>query len=128
MTVAEARAWTVQFTGSRPLTVNAVASLHRQAWANHTKHARFTWWALATEAHVPSLDRITIDATPLHKDRRSPQDVGACSPEVKAAIDGLVDAGVIPDDNPNHLLAVRFLPPRICGHDGLELTITEVTA
>ena len=37
----------------------------------------------------------------------------------------LVEA--FPDDNPNHLTAVTFHPPDICGIDGLRLTITNHT-
>lgn len=36
---------------------------------------------------------------------------------------GLVDAGVLPDDGPAHLVRLTFLPPDICGHDGLRLTV-----
>lgn len=115
--------WTVRSTFGRPLTVNAVAGLHRQAWARHTAEVRGVWFLLAREAKVPRLDRAVITATPLHADARSPQDVAACAPEVKAAVDGLVDAHVLPDDDPEHLLGIVFLPPRLDGVDGLELLI-----
>jgi hypothetical protein len=45
---------------------------------------------------------------------------------VKAAIDGIVDAGVLDDDNPDHLLYVTFYPVEVIGRDGLRLTITEI--
>jgi hypothetical protein len=44
---------------------------------------------------------------------------------VKAAIDGLVDAGVLDDDDPRHLVSLTFEAVRICGRDGLELVIVE---
>lgn len=118
-----AEKWVLRSTGARPLTVNAVAGLHRQRWAAHTAEVRGVWWLLAKEAKVPRLARAVITATPLHADNRSPQDPAACAPEVKAAIDGLVDAKVLPDDRGEHLAAVVFLPPRVDGVDGLELVI-----
>lgn len=122
------RWWTVKSIGARPLTVNAVAGLHRQAWAKHTASTRAEWTWLARAARVKPCQSVELTVTPLHKDRRSPQDVAACAPEAKAAIDGLVDAGLIPDDSPEHLLRVVFLPPLICGEDGMAIDIQEVTA
>ncbi len=63
---------------------------------------------------------------PLATNRRWRPDVGACYPAVKAAIDGIVDAGVLDDDNPDHLLYVTFYPVEVIGRDGLRLTITEI--
>jgi hypothetical protein len=114
--------------GERPLTVNAVASLHRQQWATRTRSERRAWELLARAEKVPAMDRIRVVVTPLHKDRRSPQDCAACAPAVKAAVDGLVDAGVIPDDNPDHLDEITFRAPWVCGADGLRLRIVEVLA
>lgn len=122
------RWWTVKNTGCRPLTVNAVAGMHRQAWAKHTAQTRSDWGWLAREARVQACEVVELTVTPLHKDRRSPQDVAACAPEAKAAIDGLVDAGLIPDDSPAHLLRVVFLPPVICGEDGMAIDIQEVAS
>lgn len=122
------RTFTIEAVGARPLTVNAVARLHRQAWASHTRETRALWWLTARKAKVPHLAAIAVTATPLHSSGRSPQDVAACAPEVKAAIDGLVDAGVIVDDNARHLVAVTFLPPLITNTDGLRLLIEEVAS
>lgn len=56
----------------------------------------------------------------------SPQDVGACAPHVKAAVDGLVDAGVIRNDTADIVQRITYHPPIVCGHNGLRLVITEV--
>lgn len=119
------RVWHLDRFGSRPLTVNKVRTMHRMAWANYVKDERATWERLASGKNIPTLERACIVVTPLHKDRRSPQDVAACAPAVKAAIDGIVDAGVLPDDDPEHLLEVVFRPPWICGADGMRLTVEE---
>lgn len=120
------RQWTLEHAGERPLTVNKVSTLHRQQWATRTRDDREAWWALAVEAKIPHLDRVRVVVTPLHRDRRSPQDCGACAPAAKAAIDGLVDAGVLADDNADHLVEVTFRPPNVCGRDGLRLDIIEL--
>jgi hypothetical protein len=51
-------------------------------------------------------------------------DPGACLPAAKAAIDGLVDAGVIPDDNGRYLHRLSFDPPVNLGYDALVLRIS----
>ena len=120
------RSWVLEDTGARPLTINRVVNLHRQRWAEITRVERHKWLVLARAAKVPALQQARITVTPLHKDRRAPQDVGACAAAAKAAIDGLVDARVLPDDSPAHLVALTFLPPDVCGRDGMRLTIEEV--
>lgn len=69
------------------------------------------------------MGHITVEATPVLGDRKR-QDVAACFPAVKAAIDGVTDAGVIIDDTPDYLLTLTFHAPRYeKGVNGLELTI-----
>lgn len=111
---------------ARPVTTNAVANMHRMAWAGKTAKTRALWCDVIKTANVPHLEQVVITITPLHKDKRSPQDPAACAPEAKAAIDGLVDAGVLEDDNGKFLVAVVFLPPEITGSNGLRMTINEV--
>lgn len=120
-----ARAFTLEHHGERPLTVNRLVNMHRQQWAKRTRAERVAWALLAEHHDVPAMQRADIVATPLHRDRRSPQDPAACAPAVKAAIDGLVDAGVLPDDTGDHVASVLFTPPDVCGRDGLRLTIRE---
>ena len=115
--------WTLEALGARPLTVNRVVALHRMQWATHTRQTRALWTHLAR--NVPQLVAASCDVIPLHKDFRSPQDVAACAPEAKAAIDGIVDAGVLPDDSPTFLQSVTFYAPEVCGFDGLRITIRE---
>jgi len=122
-----ARQWVLEDRGERPLTVNALVNMHRMSWAAHTQGIRRLWWGLTKEAKIPALDACTVTVQPLHATNRSPQDVAACAPHAKAAIDGIVDAGVLPDDDATHLVAVTFLPPlRDCGIDGLRITVAEV--
>lgn len=115
--------WTL-WDPNRPWTANTERRWHHMERARHVKEcrARFYWYAKA--ARIPILDKITVTATPHSKDRRWRPDVAACYPAVKAAIDGLVDAGVIPDDTDQYLTAITFTPVMVTGRDGLQLTIT----
>jgi hypothetical protein len=73
---------------------------------------------------VPPLRWVDIDALQVCGDRRLP-DIGNCYPAVKAAIDGVVDAGVIPNDRGEPFLrSIRFLPPKTVGYDALILRLT----
>lgn len=126
------RTWTWEHRGhgtktGRALTVNALAGMHRMTWATKTKRIRLVWAGLLeqTTDRPRNLSRVSVDVWPLHKDRTSPQDVGACAPEAKAAIDGLVDAGLIEDDDAPHLIRETFHPPIVCGINGMRLTITD---
>ena len=74
---------------------------------------------------IPPQQAISIIAQPLSTTRRWRPDVAACYPTVNAAIDGIVDAGVIPDDDDRHLLAVTFLPVMYGKVDGLRITIIQ---
>ena len=89
------------------------------------KDTRERWLILARQAGVPKLKKIRVDVIPLAKDKRWRADVGACYPAVKAAIDGIVDAGVIKDDNPEYLSSITFHAVQVCGRDGLRLVVTE---
>lgn len=121
------RTWTITAEGERPLTTNRVANLHRRTWAKHTAEIRGRWHLLGLEAGVVRLEACTVTVVPLHRNGSSPQDVAACAPEAKAAVDGLVDAGLVVDDDARHITRITFEPPRICGVNGLELTIEETT-
>jgi hypothetical protein len=117
-------ALTLTQTGHRPLTANEHRRLTPFVRAKRDKDYR-TWWSVAARVEKwPHVDAADITITPLHKDGRSPQDASSCHPAAKAAIDGLVDAGVLTDDGPAFVRSVTFLAPDICGVDGMRLTLT----
>ena len=114
---------TITITGRRPLTMNAIARQHR-----HQHRQETLWWrqqaADMAAGRPPFPGPVRVVATPLHANRRTPQDTGAAMPAVKAAIDGLVDAGIIPDDGPDIVRAVTLMGPRTGGDvDGLTLHV-----
>jgi hypothetical protein len=52
-------------------------------------------------------------------------DTAACNPSVKAAIDGLVDAGVIENDTGEFVQQITFMPVKK-GKNALVLTLHEI--
>lgn len=117
--------WTL-FYGKRPWTTNAERRWNRYQRAEEVKEWREAFQLLAIQAKIPALPKIAIVATPVMPDRKF-QDTAACNPAVKAAIDGITDSGVIPDDTPEYLSYIKFLP---CEYDkgkpGLRIEIIEV--
>jgi crossover junction endodeoxyribonuclease RusA len=106
---------------AKPLTTNAERAGNRWGRAEHVKEWRETFAWLARKHKVPPMRWINIIAQPSQKRGRL-QDTAACNPSVKAAIDGLVDAGVIPDDSGTYVREITFLPCQR-GDDALTLII-----
>ncbi len=121
----------------RPMTINdergragknvdhGRASGHWSQRAKITKQWREAFWLLAKEAKVPRLQWIEIEVEQICRDRRMPDAVSGCLGAYKAGQDGIVDAGVIPNDTGEYVKKVTFLAPRtVKGQDSLTLRIT----
>ena len=109
------------------LTINKERAVHWSTRSPIVARWREAYGWLAHATNVPtdgSLGACHIDAVPLVRGRRR-QDVAACLPVVKAAIDGLVDVGVWPDDTPEFVLSLRFWPQQTGPDSGLRMVITE---
>jgi len=131
MSLRELRSLSIALPG-RPPTTNAerkgahwsvrsatVAQYREQAAWLAVKHLR--------EVGLRRLEPpVAILATPHHKDNRSPQDVGACAPAVKAMVDGFVDAGVIPGDDPRYVRRITYEAPIVGGWDGIVVVVSEL--
>ena len=113
----------------RPPTANKHLRSHPLATAAATKkwkyHAGGLWRGVLEEGGRALKFPVVVVATPLHADRRSPQDAGACLPAVKAVVDGLVGVGGLPDDGPAYVSEIRFKAPVVCGEDGLLMEVYE---
>lgn len=81
---------------------------------------RAAW--LAKASGIPPLTRVTVAANP-QQSRGVLADAGNHLPSVKAAVDGLVDAGILRDDSPKYVTALIMAAP-VRGDDGLHLTLT----
>lgn len=100
---ARPRTWRLELPAGAPL-INANDNLHFRKKAELVKALRNTAWALARQAKLPALQTAHIYYV-IHPDTKGRRrDPGNWSPSAKAAVDGLVDAGVLPDDNHTHLL------------------------
>jgi crossover junction endodeoxyribonuclease RusA len=108
---------------ARMLTINAERTMHWAPRATIIKRWRTAGWAEALHAKLPRLQAAEIDAYPVQKGVLA--DPGAHSPVVKALVDGLVDAHVLPNDSPTYLRALRIHPPTR-GKPGVTLVVTEV--
>lgn len=100
--------WTLVYP-KRPWTTNADRNMNPFKRAGTIKEWRGAFCDLALEQAIPLQDKIAIIVTPILPDRRI-QDTAACNPAAKAAIDGLIDAGVIPDDTKEYLEFILFKP------------------
>jgi crossover junction endodeoxyribonuclease RusA len=109
--------------GRRPWTVNQ----ERKKGSHHERAEITRWWRenfmlAAFQAGVPHYTKITLEVTPILPDRKL-QDTGACYPTAKAAIDGLVDAGVVDDDAPRYVPTITFNSPVVSDVGGLRIVI-----
>lgn len=116
--------YSVSVMGQRPWTTN-----QERKKGSHYQRSQITkWWREAfadavDEAGIPALDSVRIEVTPILPDNKI-QDTGACYPTAKAAIDGLVDAGVLEDDSPQYVTTITFHSPVVLKRRmGLQLLI-----
>lgn len=88
-----------------PLTANQ--RMHHMARHRHVKALRGTTTMLARAARIPELDACRVTLTWFVQTRHR-RDADNVVPTLKAACDGLVDAGVVPDDTPD--LMSKLMP------------------
>ena len=96
---------------------------HRMAEADITKKWRTTTAWLARQARLPHIDVPVRITAVIHRADRRRADAPNSWPSVKAAIDGLVDAGVLTDDDDKHVLSTTFEPGEIVHGSQLTLII-----
>lgn len=110
----------------RPWTLNVERQGNRFKRAALVKEWR-RHFAEAAEGSTP-MTAVAIIVQPELRNRAAMPDTAACVGAAKAAIDGLVDAGVLAADGPAVVRALTFLAPVVTGVDALELEVTEVAA
>lgn len=122
------RSWILTYQ-ARPWLLNAErAGGNRGVGGHYGRAAKAAEWrqayaGLCLEEKVPALQWLHVEALQTCRDRRMP-DIGACFPAVKAAIDGIVDAGVVPDDDSRYLRQLTFTAPACTGTDALVLRVS----
>lgn len=124
--MTEPRTWVVPLpVGLALLNANHVTHYHtkRKLVATLREAGR----KAAQDAQVPALVRAHIIGQFCPPDRRR-RDVGNLYPSFKAAIDGLVDAGVLPDDDDEHLIGPDMRLGPVVKGGCLVLHVTELPA
>lgn len=100
---------------------------HWSTKASQTKAWRKIAWAKAKQAKIPTLAAATITGR-IYKNRAGRYDPHNLYPTLKAIVDGLVDAGVLEDDDYTRLEVHLAHGGIRRGQDPhLEITITERT-
>ena len=95
-----------------------------RVWTHNTErrihyHQRSDWGVevrqaakiTALAAKIPKLGSVRYITVTAFQRRGPLADAAAFAPAAKAAIDGLVDAKVLDDDDPKHVKEIRFRPP-----------------
>ncbi len=100
----------------KPPTANAWNLMHHAVRAKHRAE-----WRTAFELMARGCQPLaTCDVTVWHlTGTRRNVDVCACAPAFKAALDGVVLAGVLADDNAKIVETVTFVAPQYAGYDAL---------
>jgi hypothetical protein len=106
----------------RPWTLNAERRMHYMERARNAREWREAFAWLARANRVPLFHRAVVIVQP-HSSRGPLQDCDACHPAAKAAIDGLVDAGVLISDGPLHITEIRYLVALPDASDGLSIIV-----
>ena len=103
----------------------------RGHWSERNKISqqwKMAAWALARQARIPAVQRVSLLAEYRPPDRRR-RDSDNFTPTVKACIDGIVAAGVIPDDEaPRYVADITCRIGKPVLHGQLVVRITEVAA
>ena len=100
-------------TLGRPPTMNAlIRASGAGKRGGHAVTREIKAWRHAAQAVSQYLGPmnlpVEIEAIPTQPDGRWAADTGAALPALKAVIDGLVDAGLIPDDGPDTVTAITM--------------------
>lgn len=114
--------WELRFE-KRPWTLNVERQGNRWERAALVKEWRAAFTTLALAHQIPALTAIAVVAQPELRNRAGVPDTGACIGAAKAAIDGLVDAGVLEDDGPDQVVRLTFNRPVVTGVDALVIRI-----
>lgn len=106
MTAREPQVATIWFELDLPWTAPPLSLNHKHRWRAHAakvKEVRHAACVLAKQARIGPCGKIRVTLNYRPRDRRV-RDVENSVPTLKAACDGLVDAGVVVDDAPEFMV------------------------
>lgn len=109
----------------RPALQNAYRRWHWRKQRDFDAETRMLWRMLAYQQRLPkNLGPSTVRVIHERPNRAAMPDLGACTPTAKAAIDGLVDYGLWPDDSPQWVTAYSY-DVAVTGRHAITIEITE---
>lgn len=111
----------------RPETLNELLAMSRHPRRKHIKAWRD--WArdeAVDQCLAPIMGPVTVTAQLYRPDARSMPDAGSAILAVKAMLDGLVDAHVLPGDGPAVVRSTTCEAPLVRGYDGLRLIVRPI--
>lgn len=101
-----AQPWVIEMPIPKPFRDNLLNANQRRHWSHRQRLTKVwresTAWR-ARGASVPRLNRARIVVEFSFGDHQR-RDVSNYQPTAKAIVDGLIDAGLLPDDNDRHLI------------------------
>lgn len=112
---------TIEINGVRPRTLNKERAGNRFERAKFTAETRQLFAFLLKAKQVPKLTGASITVSMWQKGRM--QDTGACMPYMKAAVDGMVDAGMFIDDTGDHVVSLTFRAPIRAKYDKMLIEV-----
>ena len=117
---------TLTFNISPDLWLSANQRLHWAPAAKRTKALRFMAYAAARSELLTGLGTTHVAAF-IGYPRNGKADPANAAPTVKALIDGMVDAGVWPDDDSTHVIGPTYLRDPKSGNGAyrVRLVLTE---
>ena len=121
------KAYGLELPDSPIVTANS-----RSHWSHRAECAQVWRTAtrlLAKQARIPHMERVSVSLDHWPKTKRR-QDTDRISMVAKWCLDGIVDAGVIDDDDSTHVpeVVLRMHPPRQDRKPCWLLTVTEMAA
>jgi hypothetical protein len=105
-------------------SMNNIRGMHWGKYAAHVEDVQQQTIGLAKAQRIPHLQKVAVDIAQTFI--RACPDAGACWPTVKAAIDGLVQVGVLTDDTPQFVTSYHIWAPRKAKLNSVTLTLREV--
>lgn len=112
-----------------PAGVELISSNQRLHWAVkmcRVRELRRAGWALAKEAKIPPLTRVAITVI-VHPGKRTNRlDPDNYHDTFKPLADGIVDAGVLPDDSAQYLVKVSYIVGTPWPKTGIELKVSAI--
>lgn len=113
---------------AHPWSVNEQVRWHHQQRARQIRTWRQAFYMLTLQARVPRMEAAALHVRTTVAPPARLHDCGNEFYAVKAAVDGMVDAGVLADDSPQHLRSITFHAPVRGAQHAMQVMVEAVPA